>query len=65
MAEALCALAVCQGEFPVFQYLMREKVDNKGFFVNGLNMLHLAAVNNNLLIVKWLVFHNYIPINTR
>ena len=65
VAEALCAVAVCQGEFPVFQFLLREKVDNKGFFVNCTNMLHLAAVNNSLLIVKWLVFHEYIPIDTR
>ena len=65
VAEALCAVAVCQNEFPVFQFLMREKVDNKGFFVNGMNMLHLAAVNNSLLMVKWLVFHEYIPVDAR
>ena len=65
LAEAMCAVAVCEGEFPVFQFLMREKVDNKGFFVNGMNMLHLAAVNNSLLMVKWLVFHNYIPVDAR
>ena len=65
VAEALCVIAVCQGEFPVFQYLMREKVDNKGFFVNGMNMLHLAAVNNNVLMVKWLVYYDYIPIDAK
>ena len=65
LAEAMCAVAVCEREFPVFQFLMREKVDNKGFFVNGMNMLHLAAVNNSLLMVKWLVFHNYIPVDAR
>ena len=65
VAEALCAVAVCQGEFPVFQFLMLEKVDNKGFFVNGMNMLHLAAVNYSLLMVKWLVFHEYIPVDAR
>ena len=65
VAEALCVIAVCQGEFPVFHYLMREKVDNKGFFVNGMNMLHLAAVNNNVLMVKWLVYYDYIPIDAK
>ena len=65
VAEALCAVAVCEGEFPVFQFLMRQKVDNKGFFVNGMNMLHLAAVNYSLLMVKWLVFHEYIPVDAR
>ena len=52
--EALCVLASVKGEYNVLHYLVKEKI-KKGFLVNGMNMLHIAAACGHLHIVKWFV----------
>jgi len=63
VAEALCALAAGCGEFFIFQWLLEEVIPPARHSVtfNHRDLLHIAAVQNSLLIVKYLLARKPLP----
>eukprot|EP01032_Pedospumella_encystans_P016533 gene16533-18862_t len=60
VAEVLCALAAGYGDYFIFQWLLEEVIPpaRHGATFNHRDLLHIAAVQNHLLIVKYLLSRN-------
>jgi hypothetical protein len=67
VAEVLCVLAITRGEYFIFHWLITEWIDPSRYafiVVDGLNLLHLAAIHNHLSIVKYIVVNGIIELDS-